>query len=84
MPIEVIRSGGIMRTSISPSQTRAFGSDPDSDSLVDRLRELPELQALEFYSQLSPRLQWLARQRTTGQRQAALIAHHLLTAGGCR
>jgi hypothetical protein len=73
-----------MPTDNPSAQTRASGGDPDADTLIDRVRELPEPQALEFYSQLPPRLQWLARQRTTGQRRKALIAHHVITAGRSR
>jgi hypothetical protein len=64
------------------SQTLA--TPVDADVLIERLRVLPEPESLEFYSQLSPKLQWLARQRMTGQRQKALIAYHAKTFGGCR
>jgi hypothetical protein len=58
--------------------------DAGSDELIKRLSTLPEAEALECYSQLTPRLQWLARQRTVGKRREALIAHHVITAGQCR
>lgn len=73
-----------MQTDTNPTQTHSIAGDADGDSLIDRICELTEPQALAFYSQLSPRLQWLARRRTTGQRRAALIAHHVITAGRCR
>jgi hypothetical protein len=76
--------GTIMSTDDASTQTLTRGGDPDADELIDLLRQLPEPQALEFYSQLAPRLQWLARQKMTGQRRAALIAHHVITAGRCR
>jgi hypothetical protein len=74
----------MMSTADTPAQALAVGSDGDPDVLIERLCELPEPLALEFYSQLAPRLQWLARQKTTGQRRAALIARHVITAGRCR
>jgi hypothetical protein len=84
MLMEGICASSFMPTDGTPPQTCATGEVAESDGLIDRLAELPEPQALEFYSQLSPRLQWLARQRTTGQRRKALIAHHVITAGRCR
>lgn len=58
--------------------------DADIDALIERLRVLPESKALEVYSQLSPKQQWLARQRTTGKLRLALIAYHAITWGRCR
>jgi hypothetical protein len=84
MSIDNVRAGEIMPEDDIETQSRTTVSETDSAGLIDRLCELPEPQALEFYSQLSPRLQWLARQGTTGQRRAALIARHLMTAGRCR
>jgi hypothetical protein len=69
-----------MPTDDAPTQTRTIARDADLDQVIDRLRELPEPQALEFYSQLAPKLQWLARQKLTGKRRTALIAHHVITA----
>jgi len=51
----------------------------DPDALIEQVRMLPEAEALDFYGRLTPRLQWLARQRTTGRRLHAIIAHHLRT-----
>jgi hypothetical protein len=56
-------------------------ADADTEELVQRLHELPEALALEIYSKLSPRLQWLVRRMITGPRRKASIVHHLLTAG---
>jgi hypothetical protein len=67
----------------TPSQTRTTEA-ADSDALLERLGTLPEPEALEFYSQLSPKLQWLVRQRATGQRRNALIAFHAIKTGQCR
>jgi hypothetical protein len=39
---------------------------------------------LHYYQRLSPKLQWLARQRATGQRRAALIVHHAIASAQCR
>jgi hypothetical protein len=52
--------------------------------LIERLNSLTEREALECYSQLTPKLQWLARQGTVGKRREALIAHHAITTGQCR
>jgi hypothetical protein len=54
-------------------------ADPEADALLAQVHGLPEAEALRFYARLSPRLQWLARQRATGARRAALIVHHALT-----
>jgi hypothetical protein len=75
--VQGIFGGGTMPTDDASSQTHATGRDAEIDHVLDRLRELPEPQALEFYNQLGPRLQWLARLRTTGRRRQALIAHHV-------
>jgi hypothetical protein len=72
-----------MSTNKNP-ETRATQIDTDIDAVIERLRVLPEPESLEFYSQLSPKLQWLARQRTTGQRRQALIAYHAITLSRCR
>jgi len=53
-------------------------STVDGDALIEQLRLLPEPEALALYSDLTPKLKWLARQRTTGQRRQAIIAHHLI------
>jgi len=53
--------------------------DPEADALLAQVHVLPEAEALRLYARLSPRLQWLARQRTTGPRRSALIVHHALT-----
>jgi len=72
-----------MSTSEIP-QTPVAPIDADPDALIERLSLLPERESLEFYSQLSPKLQWLARQRTTGKRRKALIAHHAVSSGRFR
>jgi hypothetical protein len=58
--------------------------EADSDALIERVGLLPEAEALAFYSQLSPKLQWLARKRATGERRNALMVHHAITFGPCR
>jgi hypothetical protein len=57
--------------------------EPEADALLAQVHALPEAEALRLYARLSPRLQWLARQRTTGQRRAALIVHHALSRAHC-
>ena len=52
--------------------------------LLEPLYTLPESEALQHYTRLSPRLQWLARQRLTGQLRARLIVHHAIAAAQCR
>jgi hypothetical protein len=59
-------------------------ADPEADALLAQVYVLPEAEALRLYARLSPRLQWLARQRTTGQRRSALIVHHALMRANCR
>jgi hypothetical protein len=58
--------------------------DEGSSVLIEKLNSLPEHEALECYSQLTPQLQWFARQRTAGKRRQALIRHHAITMGQCR
>lgn len=57
----------------------SMGPDPEAEALLAQVHVLPEPEALRLYGRLSPRLQWLARQRATGQRRSALIVHHALT-----
>jgi hypothetical protein len=57
--------------------------EPEADALLAQVHLLPEAEALRLYARFSPRLQWLARQRTTGPRRAALIEHHALTRAHC-
>jgi hypothetical protein len=57
---------------------------PEGEAVIAPVHTLPESEALRFYQRLSPRLQWLARQRATGQRRAALIVHHAITSAQCR
>jgi hypothetical protein len=66
------------------AQTGGSPSDVDINVVLARLGEVPEAVALEIYSQLSPRLQWLARQMMTGPRRKVLIEHHLRTNGRFR
>jgi hypothetical protein len=54
-------------------------ADPEADALLAQVYVLPEAEALRLYARLSPRMQWLARQRTCGPRRSALIVHHALT-----
>jgi hypothetical protein len=58
--------------------------DAGSSILIERLNALPEQEALECYSQLTPQLQWFARRRTEGKRRQALIRHHAITMGQYR
>ncbi len=62
------------RYEISP-----MAPEPEADALLQQVHVLPEAEALQLYARLSPRLQWLARQRTSGPRRSALIVHHALT-----
>jgi hypothetical protein len=73
-----------MPTNDAPGPTRPEGQDIASNEVLVRLRNLPEAQALALYSQLAPKLQWLARQGTTGQRRLALITHHMVIAARIR
>jgi hypothetical protein len=56
----------------------------DDDALIERLRALPEPEALRCYTQLTPRLQWIVRQRMTGSRRTALIVHHAVSIAHCK
>lgn len=56
----------------------------EGETLIAPLYTLPEPEALHYYQRLSPKLQWLARQRATGQRRAALIVHHAIASAQCR
>ncbi len=60
------------------------GADPESETLLAEVERLPESEALLLYARLSPRLQWLARQRSSGPRRSALIVHHALQSSHCR
>ncbi|MGA2564052.1 MAG: hypothetical protein ABSF96_10870 [Steroidobacteraceae bacterium] len=55
----------------------------DIDAALERVRVLPETEALEFYSQLSSRQQWLVRLRATGRRREAMIIYHAVNIGPC-
>jgi hypothetical protein len=68
----------------SASQSLTPDVKADIDALLERVRMLPEAEALEFYSQLSPKLQWLVRQKATGQRRDAVMVYHAVTIGPCR
>ena len=59
----------------------ANDTNTEGDALIENLAKLPESEALTLYSNLSPRLKWLARRRTTGRRREAIIAHHLMIRG---
>jgi hypothetical protein len=50
----------------------------EGEALITPVYTLPESEALHYYQRLSPRLQWLARQRASGQRRAALILHQAM------
>jgi hypothetical protein len=67
------------RYPISPA-----AAEPETDALLQQVHVLPEAEALLLYARLSPRLQWLARQRTSGPRRSALIVHHALTRSNAR
>jgi len=73
-----------MPATAEPGQNHAALADMDSDALLASLDTLPEREALHYYAMLSPKLQWLARCRATGQRRAALIVHHALASAQCR
>jgi ribosomal protein S4 len=70
-----------MPTENDSIQNSAKDADVGFIEVLTRMRELPEALALEIYSQLNPRLQWLARQMMSGSRRRALIVHHLRTNG---
>lgn len=55
-----------------------------AQALMERLRTLPEADAVRCYAGLSARWQWIARQRLTGGRRTALIVHHATAIAGCR
>lgn len=59
-------------------------ADPEGETLLAEVQSLPEPEALRLYARLSPRLQWLARQRSNGPRRSALIVHHALQSSHCR
>ena len=61
------------------NEISSMAADSEADALLAQVHVLPEPEALRLYGRLSPRLQWLARQRETGQRRSALIVHHALT-----
>jgi hypothetical protein len=68
----------------SASQSLTPDADADTDALLERVLMLPEAEALEFYSELSPKQQWLVRQKATGRRRDAVIVYHAVTIGACR
>jgi hypothetical protein len=59
-------------------------SDASGDALVERLRTLPEADAVRYYAALPSRWQWFVRQRLTGVRRSALIVHHATSIIGCK
>jgi hypothetical protein len=73
-----------MPTQLAQIQHNATGATPEIEALLAPLTTLPEPEALKHYARLSPRLQWIARQRTTGQRRASLIVHHVILSAQCR
>ena len=73
-----------MSATVESNQNCAALADTDPEALLASLDTLPEPAALHYYEMLSPKLQWLARCRTTGQRRAALIVHHALASAQCR
>ncbi len=76
--------GSTMPATAEPIHNCAATADTDGEALLASLNTLPEPEALHRYQMLSPKLQWLARRRATGQRRAALIVHHVLTSAQCR
>ncbi len=77
-------SGKLMPTNRVAIQPSAPNATPEIDALLSPVYILPEADALQHYARLSPRSQWLARQRATGSRRATLIAHHALATGQIR
>jgi hypothetical protein len=73
-----------MPTTLLEVQDSAAGATSEVDALLAPLYTLPESEALKHYACLSPRLQWIARQRTTGQRRVTLIVHHAISSAQCR
>ncbi len=59
-------------------------NDAEGDALVERLRTLPEADAVRYYAALPSRWQWFVRQRLTGVRRSALIVHHATSIAGCK
>jgi hypothetical protein len=82
--IENIRASKAPPMKGSAGQLPTMDPSADIDVLLEHMRMLPEPEALKFYSQLSPKLQWLVRQRATGQRRDAVIVYHAVTIGPCR
>jgi hypothetical protein len=76
--------GHVMSTKMVESKRAAALATPELDALLTPVYTLPESEALQIYARLSPRLQWLARQRATGQRRASLIVHHAIASAQCR
>jgi hypothetical protein len=60
------------------------GDVAEGDALIERLRVLPEADAVRCYASLSARWQWFVRQRLTGVRRTALIVHHATAIAGCK
>jgi hypothetical protein len=77
-------SGKLMPANKVANQCPATNATPEIDAFLSPVYLLPEADALQHYARLSPRLQWLARQRATGPRRAILIAHHALATGQIR
>ena len=71
--------GNAMSATQDLDEIYSLGAGPEAEALLAQVHVLPEPEALRLYGRLSPRLQWLARQRATGQRRSALIVHHALT-----
>jgi len=73
-----------MSTKMVESEHCTAAATPELDALLTPVYSLPESEALQHYARLSPKLQWLARQRATGQRRASLIVHHAIASAQCR
>lgn len=58
--------------------------DAEAGALIQRLRTLPEAEALRCYAGLSTHWQWFVRRHLTGVRRSALIMHHATQIAGCK
>jgi hypothetical protein len=73
-----------MTANAEPVQDCAALAVTQGETLIAPVYTLPEAEALNYYQRLSPKLQWLARQRASGPRRAVLIVHHAIASAQCR
>ena len=73
-----------MSTNRDGCQPPPLDAGSEGDALIERIRTLPEPEALRCYAGLSPGLQWIARQRATGPRRTALSVFHAISIANCK